>query len=218
MQSSRVRRPLSAISCQTSESKPCSRLGLPSRTDTFVDAALIDRIKIMAGDPILDVRLKRKILAVLAGFHRQFKDDPKMQHVTGLYAACGGGKKVTNLALSIVEAHAQGSKLTETSSQTPAKSIATEAYTNRNLRYEREASERADRKARERSAKDEAKEKLAQEKAAAKERAKKPAVRRVPFDFEAVSRHHPSSSERKSGPNVFSSSIGCRRNPRSCQL
>jgi hypothetical protein len=48
----------------------------------------------MAGDPVSDQRVKKKIMAVLASWHNQFKDDPKMQLVAGLYASCGGGKKV----------------------------------------------------------------------------------------------------------------------------
>ncbi len=63
----------------------------PHPPDTFADDALIDRIKITVGDPTADARLKRKILSVLAGWSRQFRDDPKMASVAGLYAACGGG-------------------------------------------------------------------------------------------------------------------------------
>lgn len=48
----------------------------------------------MAGDPHTDERVKKKIMSVLGSWYRQFHDDPRMQLVAGLYAACGGGKKV----------------------------------------------------------------------------------------------------------------------------
>ena len=54
----------------------------------------MDRIKLMAGDPHTDERVKKKIMSVLGSWHRQFKDDPKMQLVAGLFVACGGGRKV----------------------------------------------------------------------------------------------------------------------------
>lgn len=55
---------------------------------------MVDRIKLMAADPHCDEKVKRKIMSVLGSWHRQFKDDPRMQLVAGLYASCGGGKKV----------------------------------------------------------------------------------------------------------------------------
>jgi hypothetical protein len=56
------------------------------------------------------------------------------------------------------------------------------------LRYEREAAERAERKAKERDDKDAAKEKAALEKAQAKAKKNQPAKgKRIPFNFEAVS-------------------------------
>lgn len=54
----------------------------------------MDRIKLMAGDPHLDARVKAKIMSVLGSWYRQFRDDPRMQLVAGLYVSCGGGKKV----------------------------------------------------------------------------------------------------------------------------
>jgi hypothetical protein len=49
----------------------------------------------MVGDPMIEPRVKRKIMSVLASWHRQFKDDARMQLVAGLYVSCGGGKKVS---------------------------------------------------------------------------------------------------------------------------
>lgn len=58
---------------------------------TFANDRLVDRIKVSAGDPHTDERVKKKIASVLASWHRQFKDDPKMQLVAGLYKTCGFG-------------------------------------------------------------------------------------------------------------------------------
>ncbi len=54
----------------------------------------------MVSDPMTDEHVKRKLMSVLASWHRQFKDDPKMSLIAGLYHTCGGGgKKVGHLYL-----------------------------------------------------------------------------------------------------------------------
>ena len=85
--------------------------------------------------------MKRKIMSVLGSWHRQFKDDPTMQLVAGLYGSCGGGTR-----------------------RAPDKTAATEAYEQQQARYEREAAERAERKMKDRSDKEQAKERIAKEK------------------------------------------------------
>jgi hypothetical protein len=49
----------------------------------------------MSQDPMIDEQVKRKLMAVLGSWHRQFKDDPKMHAVSNLYVQCGGGRKVS---------------------------------------------------------------------------------------------------------------------------
>lgn len=61
------------------------------RTGTFADERLIERIKVIAGDPHTDPRVKKKNMQVLGSWYIQFKDDPRMRTVAGLYKACGGG-------------------------------------------------------------------------------------------------------------------------------
>lgn len=51
---------------------------------TFANEMLVDRIKVMAADPITDSTVKKKLFSVLISWHHQFKDDPKMQLVAGL--------------------------------------------------------------------------------------------------------------------------------------
>lgn len=98
---------------------------------------------------------------------REFKDDPSMRLVAGLYHACGGGK-----------------------GKASARSAAHDTYDAKQAQYEREARDRATRKQEERAAKDARLEaeraRLAQLKAD-KEKAKskgKPGVKRPPFNFE----------------------------------
>lgn len=44
----------------------------------------------MASDPLTDDRVKKKLMSVLGSWYRQFKDDPKMHLIAGLYHVCGG--------------------------------------------------------------------------------------------------------------------------------
>lgn len=52
---------------------------------TFADGQLTDAIKHLATDPATDAKVKRKLMNVLASWHTQFKDDPSMSFVAGLY-------------------------------------------------------------------------------------------------------------------------------------
>ncbi|KAI0039096.1 hypothetical protein FA95DRAFT_1550885 [Auriscalpium vulgare] len=52
---------------------------------TFADGQLTDAIKHLATDSTTDPKVKKKVLAVLASWHRQFKDDSSMALVAGLY-------------------------------------------------------------------------------------------------------------------------------------
>lgn len=55
---------------------------------TFADGQLIDAIKQLATDPTTDQKVKKKLMAVLASWHSQFKDDPSMSVVSGLSRQC----------------------------------------------------------------------------------------------------------------------------------
>ncbi|KAK4055658.1 hypothetical protein OIV83_000204 [Microbotryomycetes sp. JL201] len=128
---------------------------------TFANERLVERIKIMAGDPHTDERVKKKLMSVLGSWYRQFHDDPRMSLVAGLYQACGGGKK--------------------------SRSAATEAYERQQAKYEQEARERAERKQqlKEQERQRLAKEKEDKEKEKAKRKAQTGRTRRPPFNFEA---------------------------------
>ncbi|GAA5841366.1 hypothetical protein JCM9279_000627 [Rhodotorula babjevae] len=137
----------------------------PRFQTTFANERLLERIKVLAGDPHTEPQVKKKVMSVLGSWYIQFKDDPKMQLVAGLYKSCGGGKQASRTA-------------------------ATEAYEAQQARYERESAARAERKAAEIRAREAEKERIAKAKAD-KERMKQQArsgtqtrTRRPPFNFE----------------------------------
>ncbi|CCO34638.1 Protein lsb5 [Rhizoctonia solani AG-1 IB] len=141
----------------------------PKFQSTFANDQLVDRIKLMSQDPMTDEHVKRKLMSVLASWHRQFKEDPKMHTVSNLYLQCGGGKKATPAQ-------------TTTSPRPHAETL----YEQHQRRAEEEARARAERKAKEREAKEEEKRKLKEEKLAAKERERKARTQpaRKPFVYE----------------------------------
>ncbi|KAJ7631181.1 hypothetical protein FB45DRAFT_559037 [Roridomyces roridus] len=52
---------------------------------TFADGQLTDALKHLANDSFTDKKVKKKLLLVLASWHDQFKSDPSMSIVAGLY-------------------------------------------------------------------------------------------------------------------------------------
>lgn len=56
-----------------------------STAATFGNERLLERIKIMAGDPHVDESVRRTLFSVLISWRNQFKDDPRMSLVAGLY-------------------------------------------------------------------------------------------------------------------------------------
>ncbi|CAE6531463.1 unnamed protein product [Rhizoctonia solani] len=141
----------------------------PKFQSSFANDQLVERIKLMSQDPMTDEQVKRKLMSVLASWHRQFKDDPKMQTVSNLYTQCGGGRKSTTGP-------------TATSPRPHAETL----YEQHQRKAEEEARARAERKVKEREAKEEEKRKLKEEKLAAKEREKKARSQpaRRPFVYE----------------------------------
>ncbi|TRM65906.1 hypothetical protein BD626DRAFT_566549 [Schizophyllum amplum] len=52
---------------------------------TFADGQLTDALRHLASDSATDKKVKRKLLLVLGSWHEQFKGDPSMSMVSGLY-------------------------------------------------------------------------------------------------------------------------------------
>lgn len=55
------------------------------QSGTFADGQLTDALKNLATDPTTDPKVKKKVLAVLASWSRQFKDDRSAAAIAGLY-------------------------------------------------------------------------------------------------------------------------------------
>ena len=55
---------------------------------SFADSQLTDALKHLAADPATDHKVKKKLASVLAGWRRQFQDDPSMALVAKLYEQC----------------------------------------------------------------------------------------------------------------------------------
>ena len=58
---------------------------LRDQSGTFADDQLTDALKNLATDPTTDPKVKKKVLAVLASWSRQFKDDRGAATIAGLY-------------------------------------------------------------------------------------------------------------------------------------
>ncbi|KAG8796584.1 putative actin patch assembly and actin polymerization protein, partial [Serendipita sp. 399] len=55
--------------------------------ETFADERLIEQMKRMSTDPHTDERVKKRLVSLFGGWHRQFKDDPSMRVAAGLYSS-----------------------------------------------------------------------------------------------------------------------------------
>lgn len=136
-------------------------------TATFADGQLIDAIKQLAADPTTDQKVKKKLVAILASWHSQFKDDPSMSAVTGLYKQCRPAP---------VDRRSHGYSSSADHSHGPSSD------------YERKMKEKDEKeiaKQRAKREKEEAKERA--RKAESEARKLKSRARRAPFDFETVS-------------------------------
>jgi hypothetical protein len=68
---------------------------------TFADSQLTDAIKNLATDPNTDRRIYKKLILVLGSWRDQFKNDPSMKLVAGLYSQCRGeGRRLSQQELS----------------------------------------------------------------------------------------------------------------------
>lgn len=128
----------------------------PRFQTSFADPQLVERIKLMSQDPLVDASVRRKLMRMLLSWSIQFKGESTMRHAASLYAACGGGRK----------------------SDAQMRSEAAEAYRKRKETEDRERQLRSDQKAAERLQREE-------EARRAKER-KKRGDKRPVFNFEKV--------------------------------
>jgi len=68
---------------------------------SFADGHMTDALKNLANDSGADKRVKKKLLMVLGSWREQYKDDPSMSVVAGLYRQCRGpGPRINQEELS----------------------------------------------------------------------------------------------------------------------
>ncbi|KAG0704403.1 hypothetical protein DFH29DRAFT_997701 [Suillus ampliporus] len=130
---------------------------------TFADGQLTDAIKQLAADPTTDQKVKKKLITVLASWHSQFKDDPSMFVVAGLYRQCRPADRRS-------QGYSNGAELGHGPSSD----------------YERKMKEKDEKELAKQQAKrekEEAKEKARKTEEEARKK-KKDRSRRVPFNFE----------------------------------
>jgi hypothetical protein len=53
-----------------------------------MDDQLVDAIKHLASDPTADTKVRRKLLSILASWNTEFKSDPSLSTIAGLYRQC----------------------------------------------------------------------------------------------------------------------------------
>ncbi|KAF9460132.1 hypothetical protein BDZ94DRAFT_1223642 [Collybia nuda] len=125
---------------------------------TFADGQLTDALKQIASDSNADKRVKKKLLLVLASWRDQFKDDPSMTLIAGLFKQCRGeGRRLSSQEL----AHLAGLD-----------------YNNEDSRKKDEAKRKAKRE------KEEARDRLKREENEQRHRERNGRTNRAPFDFE----------------------------------
>ncbi|CAO1632305.1 unnamed protein product [Jaminaea pallidilutea] len=64
----------------------------PRFQTTFADERLVNQIKLVAADPLVDASVRRKLMRLLLSWQQTFSNEPTMRTAAGLYAACGGGR------------------------------------------------------------------------------------------------------------------------------
>jgi len=126
---------------------------------------LTDAIKQLAADPMTDQKVKKKLVAVLSSWNSQFKDDPSMSAVAGLYRQCRPADR---------RSHGQSNS-----------ADLNHGPSSDHERKMKEKDEKELAKQRARREKEEAKERA--RKADAEARKVKSRPRRAPFNFEIVS-------------------------------
>jgi LAS seventeen-binding protein 5 len=124
----------------------------------------MEHMKHMNTDPHTDERVKKRLLSLVASWHRQFKDDPSMRTAAGLYATMKPTMRI-NTALN-----------------NNLSSVGTDAAA---AERARKLKEKEDKKTKEREAEEERKKLKEAQKAAAWNQAnRKPNKQRKPFNFE----------------------------------
>ena len=139
-----------------------------------MDGRLTEQLKAMASSAHTDQRVRKRLLSVLASWHRQFKDDPSMKLVSNLYPSVKAS--ATSQRRLSSDLHQFGA--------TGGPSLgAEEREAQERKERERKQKGREEKEARKAKEREEA-ERKAREKAAAKDPQRRSNKQRKPFNFE----------------------------------
>jgi hypothetical protein len=145
-----------------------------SRIATFADGQLTDALKHLATDSGTDPKVKKKLLSVFASWHSQFKTDPSMTLVAGLYRQYRPADKPPRQKAADTEVEQLFTKMGVGKATGMDPGMISE-YERRREKEERDSAKRKAKEAKEKA-------KRAEEDA----KRKKTRSRRQPFDFEKV--------------------------------
>ncbi len=140
----------------------------------FVDGRLTEQLKTIASSEHTDQRVKKRLLSVLASWHRQFKDDPSMKLVSKIYPSVQALLSSQRILLNDLR------KLGGTGGLSPG---AEEREARERKEMERKQKGREEKEARKAKAREEV-ERKGRDKAAAKDPQRRPNKQRKPFNFE----------------------------------
>ena len=140
----------------------------------FVDGRLTGQLKTIASSAHTDQRVKKRLLSVLASWHRQFKDDPSMRLVSNLYPSVQTSVTSQNKLSNDLRQFGGTGGLSPGAEEREARERA-ERERKQKAKEEKEARKAKEREEVERKGKD---------KAAAKDPQKRPNKQRKPFNFE----------------------------------
>ncbi|KIM47793.1 hypothetical protein M413DRAFT_22397 [Hebeloma cylindrosporum] len=112
--------------------------------NTFADGHMTDALKNLSNDAGADKRVKKKLIMVLGSWREQYKDDPSMSTVAGLYKHCRGeGRRVGEQELAVL----MGLNLSEEEKRRTQKQEAKKkAKSERGQRTKREEEDRQNKK------------------------------------------------------------------------
>lgn len=162
----------------------------------------------LATESTTDPKVKKKLIAVLAAWHAQFKDDPSMSLVAGLY------NQYKPAVPHARPAHPVSPPATEYDNENYERKRREERERRerkeeeRRERKEDERREKEDEKRKAKEAKEADKARLKAEEEARRKKATQPKTKRKAFNFEEVRRAYSYEWQ------VCSHSWGCRRNRR----
>jgi len=151
--------------------RSCVETKFSASSATFADGRLTEQLKSMIGSVHTDQRVQKRLLSVLASWHRQFKDDPSMKLVSSIYPS---------VQASVTRQRRLSNDLHQFGATPPG---AEERGARERKERDRKQKEKEAKEARKAKGREEV-ERKAREKATATDPQRRPNKQRKPFNFE----------------------------------